>query len=73
MITEVMATGNAENSYRTPGYTSGFHEVHVLSFVSPYFINCLVFCLLSFDFSSCLIAWYFYIVFLLNVYIKGTY
>jgi len=37
-------------------------EVHVvLSFVSPYFMCCLVFWILSFDCSSCLLAWYFYI------------
>jgi len=45
-----------------------FIEVHfVLSFVSPYYyviVLSFVFCLLSFDCSFCLTAWYLYMFYL---------
>jgi len=53
-------TGNAF-PFGAPDLPLVYREVHaVLSFVSPYFTrNFLVFWILNFECSSCIIAWYF--------------
>jgi len=63
------AACRAGNSYPSGALISPLVSTEgyvALSFVYPYFLcNCLVFWIMSFDSSFCLIAWYLYICFTL--------